>query len=125
MAQDKKAMGALAQPRRRTYPALFFEMTGTRKSRRTGPVNSVTVEKDLPPGEQLLACFRPFIEYLASSSLPPKTIRRLTDWEQVVDAWQLDSWEAYRDVVRLGRKTRLQERQRIALWSIFDRVRTD
>jgi len=49
----------------------------------------------------------------------------ITEWEQVVDAWQLDSWEAYRDVVRLGRKTRLQEKQRVALWSIFDRVRTE
>jgi mRNA-degrading endonuclease RelE of RelBE toxin-antitoxin system len=45
------------------------------------------------------------------------------EWEQVVDAWQLESWEAYRDVVRLGRKTRLAENQRIALWSIFARVR--
>ena len=36
----------------------------------------------------------------------------LTEWEQVVDAWQLESWESYRDVVRLGRKTRLQEAQR-------------
>jgi hypothetical protein len=34
----------------------------------------------------------------------------LTEWEQVVDAWQLENWEAYRDVVRLGRKTRLPER---------------
>ena len=33
----------------------------------------------------------------------------MTEWEQVVDAWQLESWESYRDVVRLGRKTRLQE----------------
>ncbi len=48
----------------------------------------------------------------------------LTEWEQVVDAWQLESWESYRDVVRLGRKTRLQETQRIVLWSIFERVRT-
>jgi superfamily I DNA/RNA helicase len=46
-----------------------------------------------------------------------------TEWEQVVDAWQLESWEAYRDVVRLGRKTRLPEPQRAILWSIFDRVR--
>src|ERR1039458_1612622 len=37
------------------------------------------LEKDLPPGEQLLACFRPFIEHLASSSLSPKTIRRHVD----------------------------------------------
>ena len=47
----------------------------------------------------------------------------LTEWEQVVDAWQLASWEAYRDVVRLGRKTRLSEAQRTVLWSIFERVR--
>jgi superfamily I DNA/RNA helicase len=46
----------------------------------------------------------------------------LTEWEQVVDAWQLESWEAYRDVARLGRKTRLSEAQRTVLWSIFERV---
>ena len=46
-----------------------------------------------------------------------------TEWDQVVDAWQLDSWEAYRDVARLGRKTRLPEQQRAVLWYIFDRVR--
>lgn len=45
-----------------------------------------------------------------------------TEWEQVVDAWGLDHWEAYRDVARLGRKTRLPEAQRKVLWSIFERV---
>jgi superfamily I DNA/RNA helicase len=48
----------------------------------------------------------------------------LSEWEQVVDAWQLDTWESYRDVKRLGRKTRLPEARRTVLWSIFDRVRT-
>ena len=48
----------------------------------------------------------------------------MTEWEQVVDAWQLQSWEAYRDVLRLGRKTRLPESQRVVLWSIFERVRS-
>jgi superfamily I DNA/RNA helicase len=48
----------------------------------------------------------------------------LTEWEQVVDAWQLHSWEAYRDVARLGRKTRLPEVQRKILWSMFERVST-
>jgi hypothetical protein len=43
----------------------------------------------------------------------------------VVDAWQLESWEAYRDVARLGRKTRLPEAQRTVLWSIFERVRAE
>ncbi len=47
----------------------------------------------------------------------------LTEWEQVVDAWQLESWEAYRDVVRLGRKTRLTELARATLWAIFEHVR--
>ena len=47
----------------------------------------------------------------------------LTEWEQIVDAWQLTNWESYRDVVRLGRKTRLPEAQRTVLWSILERVR--
>ncbi len=49
----------------------------------------------------------------------------VTEWEEVVDAWQLDTWEAYRDVARLGRKTRLPEKQRKSLWEILERVRTD
>jgi superfamily I DNA/RNA helicase len=40
-----------------------------------------------------------------------------------VDAWQLRTWEDYRDVRRLGRKTGLPEEQRAILWSIFERVR--
>jgi len=44
------------------------------------------------------------------------------EWEDVVDAWQLKTWESYRDVKRLGRKTRLPEPQRLILWSIFSSV---
>jgi AAA domain len=47
----------------------------------------------------------------------------LTEWDQVVDAWQLADWDAYRDVVRLGRKTRLPEAQRKVPWLIFEHVR--
>lgn len=47
----------------------------------------------------------------------------LNEWEQVVDAWGLESWEAYRDVLRLGRKTRLPERRRAQFWAIFEKVR--
>ncbi|MDZ4805087.1 MAG: 3'-5' exonuclease, partial [Candidatus Eisenbacteria bacterium] len=49
----------------------------------------------------------------------------LTEWDHVVDAWQLTSWEAYRNVARLGRKTRLPEAQRTVLWEICERVRTE
>lgn len=47
----------------------------------------------------------------------------MDEWENVVDAWQLDGWEAYRDVRRLGRKPRLPIEHRSTLWAIFDRVR--
>ena len=46
------------------------------------------------------------------------------EWDQIVDAWQLETWEAYRDVPRLGRKTRLPEAQRATLWAIFEHVRS-
>ena len=49
----------------------------------------------------------------------------LSEWENVVDAWQLDSWNAYRDIRRLGRKTRLPVEQRSTLWSVFERVKTE
>lgn len=45
------------------------------------------------------------------------------EWSEVVDAWQIGSWEAYRDVARLGRKTRIGGKQREVLWSIFAGVR--
>jgi mRNA-degrading endonuclease RelE of RelBE toxin-antitoxin system len=47
----------------------------------------------------------------------------LTEWEDLADAWQLDSWESYRDIKRLGRKTRLQESQRASIWAVLDAVR--
>lgn len=46
----------------------------------------------------------------------------LSEWLQVVDMWQLKDWEQYRDVKRLGRKTRLSEKQRLTMWSIFQKV---
>ena len=37
-------------------------------------------EKDVPPGEKLVACFRPFLEYLvACADLSPKTIQTHVD----------------------------------------------
>ncbi len=35
----------------------------------------------------------------------------------------MTDWEAYRNVARLGRKTRLTESQRKTLWSIFEKLR--
>ena len=49
----------------------------------------------------------------------------LSEWANTVDAWQLDTWEDYRDVKRLGRKTRLPLKQRSTLWSIFERAKAE
>lgn len=49
----------------------------------------------------------------------------VSEWEQVIDAWQLGSWEAYRDVPRLGRRKRLPENRRQQLWAIFQQVFAD
>lgn len=46
----------------------------------------------------------------------------MQEWRELIDAWQLQSWECYRDAKRLGRKTRLSEAQRAALWTILDRI---
>lgn len=54
--------------------------------------------------------------------LKSSTAFLLAEWEDVVDPWQLDTWEAYRDAKRLGRKTRLPEAQRQLLWEVFSRV---
>ena len=45
----------------------------------TWPRSWMGYEKDLPPGEALLACFRPFIAHLAASGLSPKTVRQHVD----------------------------------------------
>lgn len=45
------------------------------------------------------------------------------EWHEVVDAWNIRTWDEYRTVQRLGRKTRLGEKQRGALWDVFEAVR--
>ncbi len=44
------------------------------------------------------------------------------EWSDVVDAWQIKSPDAYKDVPRLGRKTRIGNKQREQLWEIFQNV---
>lgn len=47
----------------------------------------------------------------------------LSEWDDVVDTWQIENWEAYRDAKRLGRKTRLSEAQRALYWQVFAKVK--
>jgi len=47
-----------------------------------------------------------------------------SEWDNVIDPWQLDSLEAYAEVPRVGRKNRLGPKQRERLWQVFAAVRT-
>ena len=47
----------------------------------------------------------------------------VSEWRQVVDAWQLETWEEFRDVARLGRRHRLPGARRQALWPVFAHMR--
>lgn len=47
----------------------------------------------------------------------------MSEWDDVVDTWQIDSWDSYRDAKRLGRKTRLPEAQRAMYWQAFTQVK--
>ncbi|MGN6102840.1 MAG: 3'-5' exonuclease, partial [Devosia sp.] len=46
-----------------------------------------------------------------------------SEWTHVIDAWQIETADAYGNVPRMGRKNRLGPRQRERLWRVFGTVR--
>ena len=69
-------------------------------------------EKDLPPGQDLVAIFRPFLAQLAASDLAPKTIRRHVD-----NLWRLGG----RIITDLNDTPALRKRPiRQVLWEAID-----
>jgi len=62
-----------------TKPAAARDVSAYCRDLDRWPRSWMGLEKDLPPGEELLVCFRPFLEHLAASSLSPKTIRMHVD----------------------------------------------
>lgn len=51
------------------------------------------------------------------ASIPERLL--LSEWRNVVDAWQITNAEDYGNAPRLGRKSRMGNRQRDRLWPIF------
>lgn len=49
----------------------------------------------------------------------------LSEWRDVIDAWEVKSWDEYRDAKRLGRRKRLSEPQRKLIWDLFEEVKKD
>lgn len=59
-----------------------------------------------------------------SSVTPALTVSFVqSEWDGLIDEWQVESWEAYRDLVRLGRKTKLPEARRAAVWTVVEKAR--
>jgi hypothetical protein len=81
---------------------------------RIGPVR-------LASSEDISTLLRQAAKAAGDHKFSPVFLR--TEWDHVVDAWQLATWEAYRNVPRLGRRTRLPEARRAVLWAIFEQVR--
>lgn len=48
----------------------------------------------------------------------------LSEWTNVIDAWNITTFEAYATVKRMGRKSRLGPNQRERLWPVFKAVRS-
>ncbi len=49
----------------------------------------------------------------------------LNEWLEVVDAEQIKTWEQYRDVRRIGRKTRLSAALREVIWDYYKDIDTE
>ena len=47
----------------------------------------------------------------------------LTEWEHILDAWQLESFEAYEKFSRVGTRRRLTSSQRRVLWDFFEPIK--
>jgi superfamily I DNA/RNA helicase/mRNA-degrading endonuclease RelE of RelBE toxin-antitoxin system len=64
----------------------------------------------------------------AAESVPDHKFRvpfLVSEWRELVDSRQIETWADYKDVKRLGRKTRLSEAQREIVWRIFAHLHDD
>jgi hypothetical protein len=85
---------------------------------------------ELVTGRRVHLASRDFIRGVVSRARESAGIRNisqqfvLSEWSNVVDAWQIEDLNGYASVPRMGRKTRLGARQREELWPVFAAVRT-
>ena len=47
----------------------------------------------------------------------------VSEWRNVIDAWQVDNLETYQSVLRIGRRSRVSSGQRERVWPVFARTR--
>ncbi len=71
---------------------------------------------------QVRAALKNSAEELGVDDFAPNFL--ISEWTNVVDAWQLLTLDDYREVRRLGRKNRMSERKRERIWPIIERTRS-
>lgn len=47
----------------------------------------------------------------------------VSEWRNVIDAWQVDNLETYQSVLRIGRRSRVSSGKRERVWPVFARTR--
>lgn len=68
--------------------------------------------------------FKQALQEADSTVTPALTLAFVqAEWSGLIDEWQVTSWEGYRDLIRLGRKTRLPETRRAAVWAVVEKAR--
>src|SRR4051794_11695435 len=76
----KRAVGVKTSTITRTTSAPAADVERYCRGLADWPRSWMGMEQDVPPGQQLVTCFRPFIEYLVTSSdLSRKTIQKHVD----------------------------------------------
>ena len=122
---------ALANALQTKLDRLVGNEPGIGKRIRVRPIAGIGYEiyADLfgPPNIASSAQIQTLLRQAATNSEADRFTPRFLfgEWADVVDAWQLKTWDDYRDVARLGRKTRIGGKQREALWSLFEWVRAE
>jgi hypothetical protein len=72
--------------------------------------------------EQIRGALKTAAAELGVTTFTPRFL--MSEWLNVVDAWQVPDAEAFQNVPRLGRKNRLGVKQRKTLWPVFERARS-
>ena len=105
----------------------------------SGVVRRITVESFQRVAEQLFQLVHgarpriagePLLRRLLKKAAEEHNVRGfserflLSEWTHVIDAWGIANAETYRDVQRMGRKSRLGPNQRERLWPVFESVRS-
>jgi hypothetical protein len=75
----KKASMAKTSTLNHSTPVVHAPLAAYCKDLDDWPRSWMGFPKDLPPGEKMVACFRPFLEHLIHANLSRKTIRKHVD----------------------------------------------